>query len=263
MLNYCYLCSEKKEHNRKDGMKGSLKRDYNYSVIITAEDLIELSDLIKNDFIEVSYEIKTKDGARYRINSIDEVLEYNNSDSRKIEMLSIIGNKEIGAHPLLPDICISLFDSSVFDKSCLLELNRMEEKEIVFYTKRIDEFVKKIRAPYWWIHKDGFYWVIGFVLYFILAFLYFSHNSNQESNKTYNILLLQGVFAFCLGFSMFVLNKIVSFFYPAGCFAIGEQKKHKAKKEKARSIVILTILGATVLGVLSNIIAHYFIIKVL
>lgn len=219
--------------------------------------------MLENDFKEVTYEIKTKDGARYTVNNIEEVLEYSNPDSRKIEMLSISGNKEKGKHPLLPDICVYLFDSSIYDKSCLLELNRMDEKDILFYTNKIDEFAKKTRVPYWWIHKDAFYWVIGVVLYILLGFIYFTHtNTNDSTDKVYNILLLQGVFAFCLLFSMFVLNKLVSFFYPKGCFAIGEQEKHKIKKEKTRNIVIVTIIGALLLGIVSNIIAH-FIIKLL
>lgn len=241
-------------------MKGSLKRDYSYPVIYTANDLKSLSDLLEKDFNEVTYLIKTKDGARYIVNSIEEVLEYTNPDSRKIEMLSISGNKEKGEHPLLPDVCVYLFDSSIYDKSCMLELNRMDEKDILFYAGKIDEFVKKTRAPYWWAHKDAFYWTVGVVLYILFGFIYLTHtNANDSTDKVYNILLLQGVFALCLYFSIFVLNKIVSLLYPKGCFAIGEQEKHKIKKEKIRNVVIGTIIGAVLLGIVSNIIAHFII----
>lgn len=241
-------------------MKGSLNRKYNFSIIVTAEDIKSLSDMITKDFKEVCYEIETNDGAQYKIQDLNAILEYSNPDSRKIIRIRIRGNREKEEISFLPNICISLFDTSVYEKSIILDLNEMDEKDINHYTSRIDEFANRIKAPYWWIYKDKFYWVCGIILYFTFSFIYFSNTDITNTiNKVYSILLLQGVSVACMVFSMFALSKVVSFFFPESCFALGEQKKHMLKKEKVRSILIWTIGGALIVSIISSIIAHLLI----
>lgn len=45
-------------------MKGSLSKSYNRSLIIDAQHIAHLSEVIEEDFGDVSYVIKTSDGAR-------------------------------------------------------------------------------------------------------------------------------------------------------------------------------------------------------
>lgn len=241
-------------------MKGSLRKDYNFSIIVTAEDLMSLSDLITKDFDDVRYEIETTDGAHYKLQDLNDILEYTNPDSRKIKLLRVKGNKEKGKFFYLPNICVSLFDTSVYNKSIIFELNEMDEKDITHYTSRIDEFANRIKAPYWWIFKERFYWITGIVLYLVFSIVYFANSDISTTvNKVYSMTLLQGVSAACMAFSMLVLNKVVSFFYPESCFALGEQEKRKIKKEKTRYLICWVITGALVIGVLSGLIVHFII----
>ena len=89
-------------------MNGRFKKKGNYSIIVTPDDLKILSGIVTSDFEEVQYTIKTKDGAEYVLNSIDEILEYSNPSSRRIEMFRVEGNKEKGKGFYLPNISISL-----------------------------------------------------------------------------------------------------------------------------------------------------------
>lgn len=241
-------------------MKGNLSRKFNFSIIVTAEDLKSLSDMIMRDFKDIRFEIKTKDGAQYKIEDINDILKYTNPDSRKIEVLRIRGNQEKGKSFYLPNICVSLFDTSVYDKSIILELNEMDEKDITHYTSRIDEFANRIKAPYWLIFKERFYWITGVVLYLTFSIVYFANTDTSTTvNKVYSMMLLQGVSAMCMAFSMVVLNKVVSFFYPESCFALGEQKKHVINKEKARNIVFVAIILALIIGVIASVIGSYLV----
>lgn len=241
-------------------MEGNLKRDYDFSIIVTADNIKSLSDMVSKDFKEVRYEIKTEDGATYSTEYLNEILEYNNPDSRRIQMFKICGNKENTGSFFSPNLSVTLFDSSIYDKSCILHLNNVEEKDIIYYTNAIDEYVNQIKASYWWIFKERFYWVTGILIYIIFSSIYLTNVNNTDIvNKIYNSLLLQSASAICMVFSMIVFHKIVSYFYPESCFAIGEQEKHKAKKEKIRNLIFGTILGALIIGVVSSIIAYYFI----
>lgn len=241
-------------------MRGDLKRDYEFSIIVTANDLKSLSDIVTRDFKELRYVINTEDGVTYTTEHLNEIIDYNNPDSRRIKMLGIYGYKDKIGNFNTPNISVSLFDSSTYDKSCILHLNKVEEKDIIYYSNAIDEFMNKIRASYWWIFKDSFYWVTGIILYIIISSIYLTNVNNTDTiNKIYNILLLQGVSALCMAFSMYVLHKVVSFLYPESCFAIGEQERLKTKKEKIRNLVFGTILGALMIGIVSSIIAYYIL----
>lgn len=241
-------------------MKGNFRRYYVFSIMVTAENVKSLSDMIAKDFKDVRYEIETKDGAQYKVQDINDILGYVNPDSRKIEVLRIRGNREEGESFFLPNICISLFDTSFYDKSIIIELNDMDEKEITYYSNRIDEFANRIKAPYWWIYKDNFYWVIGFSLYLAFSFVYLSNiDISTTANRVNSLLILSVVSAMCMLFSIYVLHKMVSLFYPESCFALGEQEKYKMKKEKARDRVFWSILVALLVGVMASVIGFYFV----
>lgn len=241
-------------------MKGNFKRDYNFSIIVTAEDIQSLLDMVTKDFKDVSYEIETKDGAQYKIRDINDILGYTNPNSRKIILLRIRGNREAGKSLFLPNICISLFDTTIYDKSIIFDLNEMDEKDITYYSNRIDEFANRIKAPYWWIYKDNFYWLTGFSLYIAFSFLYLANTDiSTTANRVNSLLTLSVVSAMCVLFSIYVLHKMVSLFYPESCFALGEQEKYKIKIEKARDRVFWSILVALLVGVLASVIGFYFV----
>lgn len=241
-------------------MIGGLNKSFDYPIIVSADDLKMLSDLLSSGFEEFQYSISTKDGARYTLNSIDEVLNYSNSDDRKMQRICIKGNKKKGDSFLYPNISVSLMDKSVFSKSFELEIIQLEETELCYYSQRVEEFIKRIKAPYWWLHKPAFYWIVGVVLYVLSAIFYLLRvDSTELVSRVYNILVLQGVSAFCMFFSMIVIEKIVFRLFPECCFAIGEQKKRKDKLDKRKKLFFVTIILAIVIGVLSSIIAYYIV----
>ena len=241
-------------------MIGNLVQDHEFSIIVTEEDLRLLSNMVTNDFADVRYEINTKDGANYVVTSLEDVLNYSNIESRKIKRICIEGNKEKDQLFVCPNISIALLDTSVYKESVVLSLSKMEEKDIVFYTQKIDEFAKRIKAPYWILHKDSFYWITGISLYVIIGFIYQLCTKHTEvAGRIYDLLILQGVSGACMLFSMFILQRIVSYFFPETIFAIGEQEKYKQKKEKVRYIIFWVIFVTLVLGILSSIIANYII----
>lgn len=241
-------------------MKGSLNKSYDFPITVTADDLKSLADILSSGCEELEYSINTKDGAKYKLNSLEDVLNYSNPDGRKIQRICINGYKKKGERFVYPNISVSLLDKSKHVKSCELEISQLEETELCYYSQRMDEFTKRIKAPYWWLHKSAFYWIIGLLLYFLSAIFYFHYVDNTDPiNRVYNILVLQGVSAFCMFISMIVLEKIIFRLSPECCFAIGEQKKHKDKLDKRKKLIFVTIILALVIGVLSSIIAYYVV----
>ncbi len=241
-------------------MLGNLVKDWNFSIIVTAEDFKMLSNMVTNDFVEVRYEINTEDGANYTVNTLEEVLSYSNPNSRKVTRFCIMGNKEKDQVFVRPNVSVALLDSSVYKESIVLRLEKMEEKDIVFYTQKIDEFAKRIKAPYWLLNKDWFYWITGISLYFIIGMIYQLYTQHADTTgKIYDILILQGVSAICMLFSMFILQRIVSYFFPETVFAIGEQEKYKHKTERIRHIIFWGIFVSLILGIILSVIASLIV----
>ena len=89
-----------------------------------------------------------------------------------------------------------------------------ERQQRIRRERELIEFANRIKAPYWWIFKERFYWITGVVLYLTFSIVYFANTDTSTTvNKVYSMMLLQGVSAMCMAFSMVILNKIVSFFY--------------------------------------------------
>lgn len=241
-------------------MKGELTKSYDRSLLINEEQFRSIASYVEDSFVDVDYKIYTSDGANYSMDAKDEVLSYINPDSRRIIKIVISGNKDHRDRSFYKDFSLTLFDMSKFDKSCILTLNNMEEKDIVFYSQRIDEFVKSAQEPLWWIHKTAVYIVIWVLLYAIAAVFYFTKKDKaQLADKAYNMVFLNGVSAICAVVSAFLVRWVVRKLYPEGGFAIGEQVKYFNRLNKTRNLILITILGTIVLGIISGVITHLIV----
>lgn len=241
-------------------MKGELTKSYDRSLLINEEQFRSIASYVEDSFVDVDYKIYTSDGANYSMDAKDEVLSYINPDSRRIIKIVISGNKDHRDRSFYKDFSLTLFDMSKFDKSCILTLNNMEEKDIVFYSQRIDEFVKSAQEPLWWIHRTAVYIVIWVLLYAIAAVFYFTKTDKaQLADKAYNMVFLNGVSAICAVVSAFLVRWVVRKLYPEGGFAIGEQVKYFNRLNKTRNLILITILGTIVLGIISGVITHLIV----
>lgn len=241
-------------------MKGELTKSYDRSLLINEEQFTNIASFIEDSFVDIDYKIYTSDGANYSLGTMDEVLSYSNPNSRRIIKIEISGNKEHREHSFYKDFSLSLFDMSEFDKSCILTLNNMEEKDIVFYSQRIDEFVKGAQEPLWWIHKTAVYIAIWVLLYAIAAVFYFTKTDKaQLADNAYNMVFLNGVSVICAVVSAFLVRWVVRKLYPEGGFAMGEQVKYFNRLNKTRNLILITILGTIVLGIISGVITHLIV----
>lgn len=239
-------------------MKGNLYKSYDFASIVTKDDLRDLLSLVTTKFEFVKCSIKTKDGAEYNSITLEEVLQYDNCDYRKIICLSIKGNKDESNSFSFPNISITLCDNSVYDKSFILEIRDLEESEIVYYVRKIEDFVKRIRAFYWFVHKIGFYIFLGFLVYLIFALFYLLKIGSSEG-KAYNFLMLQSFALFFCGTSVFWGRKLMSFLFPEFCFCIGELVRYIQKKEKMRTFIFGTLLVGLAISVFASIISHFIL----
>lgn len=241
-------------------MTGELTKSYDCPLVINEEQFKNIVSFIEGRLVDIEYKIYTSDGANYSLGARDEVLSYSNPDSRRIVKIVISGNLEHRESLFFKDFSIFLCDMSQFDKSCILSLHNMEEKDIVFFTQRVGEFIDNAKERFWWIHKTVVYVVLSILLYLIVAFLYYTQtDKTQLADRTYNVLFLNGVSVISAFISAFLIRWGVRKLYPEGGFAIGEQVNYFNKLKKNRTLIFITIIGTIVLGVISGLITHLIV----
>ena len=240
-------------------MIGNLHKKYEFATIITESDLKVVSALVSSKFEFVKYEIKTKDGAEYCVDNLDDILNYDNHDYRKIVLFRVKGNRNERDSFVFPNISISLYDNSIYQETCILDIKGLDDTEIVYFSQKVKDFTEQIKAPYWWCHKSAFYCVMGIILYTILAFVSLRNGLSNEEDKAYVFITLLVMSSSCGMLSVLLGRKLVSWIFPEGCFCIGEQKKYLHRKEKYRGIILWTILVPLIISIVAGIITSILV----
>ena len=219
-------------------------------IIVDESQLRYLSEMVKERFGEVEYEIETIEGVQYEYSSIDDLLAYNNPNSRKITKISIRGNLYNGGSSSVPELYLSIGDRSKSELSCYMQLRCLDESDIAYFKNRMEDFVKDYCVKYWWMYKPVFYWIFGGCLYLLLAailpwyiggeyYVYISHNI--VAKLCWPML--------CMAVTILLIKKGLGWLFPAGGFRIGDQVKVLDGKVKVRKW-ILGLITAVVTGLI-------------
>ncbi len=231
-------------------MKGSAAKYYFCPIIVDENQLRYLSEMVKERFGEVEYEIETIDGLQYEYSSVDDLLAYNNPNSRKITKISIRGNLYNGGSSSVPELYLSIGDRSKTELSCYMQLRCLDESDIAYFKKRMEDFVKDYSVDYWWMYKPIFYWIIGGCLYLLLAaILPWYVDREYHVYIFHNIVVRLCWSMLCMAVTILLIKNGLGCLFPAGGFRIGEQVKVLDRKEKVRKW-ILGFITAVVTGLI-------------
>lgn len=238
-------------------MKGTIKKSFNYAIIISDNTLKEIDDFIKTQYEYVKYSFATSDGAEYDINDIRDILNYQNPDQRKIVKIIIKANHKESLFSSQFNLLI--LDQNIAYKVISYEIKDEAEKELLYIHTHLDEIISKFKAPYSWLHKDksSLFCVLFVWLMFSIPYLIYT---NGKIDKILNFLFLQSfsiIIAYC---SSFVYDKIINKYFPVTIFCIGEQLEQKQNKQRQMN-VFLTIVGTLILGVIASLIAFWITTK--
>lgn len=136
-------------------MTGSTAIYYFCPIIVDESQLRYLSEMVKERFGEVEYEIETIEGVQYEYSNVDDLLAYNNPNSRKITKISIRGNLYNGGSSSVPELYLSIGDRSKSELSCYMQLKCLDESDIAYFKNRMEDFVKDYCVKYWWMYKPA------------------------------------------------------------------------------------------------------------
>lgn len=233
----------------------STTKYYFCPIIVDENQLRYLSEMVKERFGEVEYVIETIDGVQYEYSSVDDLLAYNNPNSRKITKISIRGNLYNGGSSSVPELYLSIDDQSKSELSCYMQLRCLDESDITYYKSRMDDFVKDYSVEYWWMYKPVFYWIFGECLYLLLAaILPWYIGGEYHVYISHNIVASLCWSMLCMTVTILLVKKGLWWLFPAGGFRIGEQIKVLDRKVKARKW-ILRLITTVVAGLIVSYLA--------
>lgn len=220
-------------------MIGSATKYYFRPIIVDEGQLRYLSKKVKERFGDIEYGIETIDGVQYEYGDIDELLAYNNSNSRKIVRISIRGRNYNGGSSSVPEISLSILDRSISELSCYMQLKGLEEYDIAFFKSMMDDFIKDYGVAYWWMYKPICYWFYGACMYLLFAtVLPWYVGKECHIDISHNIVVQMCWSAFCMVLTVLLIHEGLWRLFPAGGFLIGEQVRVIDMKLKVRKWIL-------------------------
>ena len=220
-------------------MTGSTTKYFFLPIIVDEGQLRYLSEIVKARFGVVEYGIETIDGDQYDYSGVDDLVAYNNPNSRKITKISIKGYNYKGESSSVPELYLSISDRSKSDLSCYMQLRCLDESDVTYFKSRIEDFVKDYRVEYWWMYKPVFYWIFGACLYLLFTIMLpWYIGGEYHVYISHNIVAKLCWSMLCMAVTILLVKKGLWWLFPAGGFRIGEQVKVLDRKVKVRKWIL-------------------------
>ena len=240
-------------------MVGNITKKYSFGTIIKVNDLLSLDKYVRSIYPYITYMMKTSDGADYKLDSIKDIIEYDNFDSRKIIVIYIYANKNDNKYISYSDLEISILDYNVYGKSVLFTIRNASQNEIEAYSNKIEELTGNFKSPYRCINTWTFYLTSVISSCIIVSILISKSlkNLTEEYEAILLINLLLGSVIAWIGYKLYRLVWLK--LYPNTVFLIGKQIDVNNRRKQVRQIIGNVIIGGIIISVISSVIVNYIL----
>jgi len=238
-------------------MEGSLLKEHKFSIIVKKEDLKALNDFICTEYKYIEYAIHTNNGVRYELSSFDDIINYDNYDSKKITQIYIKAQNEKPTRSIIfPDFEISLGDLTNYTTSISYQIRKATEKEIEYRTQKTEELINNFKADYSWLHKNSTIIAIVLFIWMCIAIPLQVYIVEKVETATFFVFIfILSAFAGWIGVRL--LDKIISFFFPQTVLCIGKQIDFYERKKKLRQNWLWGIIVTSLVSLLTSILVFF------
>lgn len=222
------------------------------AVIINAERLKSLCEIILKHCTELEFSAKTYAGTKISFNSMDELLDYDNYKPRRIKSLELKGytGYSLNISVEIGDLSVCMIRNYGSTVRCYYQLSSTDSETI--YKNDFDVWYKKAVAPYWAWGKFS----LGGLIFIPAVSVTFVRicGINVGTNNSDIVAL---IFAMMLGCILGVAAKLCDIYllknlFPAVLFEWGEENNRNQKWRKYRSNLLWGIIMVIVMGVITN-----------
>lgn len=240
------------------------KMKYKKAVILTEDKMHELETLLHKYCDRISYKAETINDSEIVFSSLDELLQYDNFESRSLKSLQISASGKSPYKIRLLFEADSLFSSLTgYDETfrCSYDVDTVDAETTI--RSEITTFLRKITAGYWLIAKFRFYGLL-MILCFIGATYFLAYRSTQPSNTNILLMLTFGIIGVVISFGLIAVIKAIDRCFLQRCFppvafAWGEGKTQFEKSQKLRTNLFWGLLVAIIAGIIATFISNFIL----
>ena len=228
-------------------------------MVVTKHDLEKLENIISEHYKAQSYTAECIDGTKIECSSLEELLNYENSSTRRIDSISITicdsESRYIGY--------IELRDDSKyrFGSSCKFQIKDTENSHISSISQEVEQLVKDLKQWYSWLIRFEFFTLVvillttlGVISAWYVTFFVDQNEISTESNSSFvfKFYLLLPIIAL-LGALLFYLNEKFKWLFPRVFFALGRQEKELEKRTTLRNWIVGTLVASVIIPVIFSV----------
>ena len=237
-------------------MKISGKIKKRKAIIISAESLQNLCDIVLKHCERIEFSAETYAKTSITFDNLEELLKYDNFKPRRIISLELTGYND---H--FRTISIEIGDvnfSPIVNYGCTMRSNycfSSVDSETVFI-KDLDIWYQKAKSNYWLIGKFSFMGLL-FVPSAIVTLIRFIFGIRTDIDLSNSMVLIALLIVLALCAAVMTVLKLIDAYvlgnlFPAVVFQWGEEIKRFKKWDKLRSNLLWAIIIALIMGVVGN-----------
>ncbi len=235
-----------------------IAREKKYSIIVNEEELKSLINFLDSQYSPIEIVAKCNDGSTLTTSKIEDIINFENSKFRKIEIIEISFGKiySQGGN-------VEFNGKYRFLQTCNFTVKDIDDAKALKVSQEIEARFEECKTWYSLLIKFPPSITISIIYFLIwIPSLWIKLLSNTyKSSPNISIIDLINIIGFLspvvlLYFvSINYLDKVWAWLFPRVWFDIGKQKAEFQKRAKIRSWVFGGVILALILGILASVIA--------
>ena len=232
-----------------------ITRKKEYSIIVVEDELRALVSFLSSNYEPVNIIAQCNDGSSMTTSQLEDIINFENPSSRKIESLQINFGKSYSQGGNVE------FGGGVFLSTCNLTITETDDAKALKVAKEIEHRFEECRP---WYSNLGKYFIYGLgVFLFILLSLFVTGLFLVDVKSNEAVLFSKISISIFQGLALGAIVSLVGTYlikgwfwiFPKIWFDIGKQKAELQTRIKVRNFIFVGVISTLILGVIASIIA--------
>jgi hypothetical protein len=232
-----------------------ITRKKEYSIIVVEDELRALINFLSSNYEPIKIIAQCNDGSSMTTSELDDIINFENPNSRKIESLEINFGKSYSQGGKVE------FGGGIFLSTCNFTVTETDDAKALKVAKEIEHRFEECRP---WYSNLGKYFIYGlgaFMLTLLSIFVTALYLEDFKGNEA--MLSSKMIIGLFQGLALGAILSLIGIYlikgwvwvFPKVWFDIGKQKAELQMRIKVRNFIFVGVIVALILGVIGSIIA--------
>jgi hypothetical protein len=232
------------------------------AVYVDPENFIYFHKFLNSYFKLIKYEVRCNDHSIIIFKSVEELLDYENPDFKRIVRIDIACSNEEDSNfiRIFPEFSFSLGSTLT---PIEYSINFTDYHNAISFEKELENRIKEFKPWYSRISTANISSIIMLILLFVFLLIIFfgaylditgqfQNTSDTQKSSPYLFLTILISGALIVWLFTFILERVQKFLFPKIVVNLGKQKRDYAKKSNLIYFIIVIILLTIILNIVAN-----------